>query len=231
MKSLYTQKQYDESNSRNKILPVQCKQCKKTFYISKHNIQNALNPKKSDTFDFCSRKCHGDSTRKSKKVTCKTCGESFLKKLSVIKITNSNYCSVQCSYSGNKKNFQIKSALSHRSKLEIYLGEQIKNYYVNLKLVTNDREQLDGLELDFYFPEISLAIELNGIFHYQPIFGQEQFDKQIERDGCKFILCGQKNIALAIIDSSSCKKITLKAKDKYWEITKSIIDKHLAIIK
>ena len=32
-------------------------------------------------------------------------------------------------------------------------------------------------ELDFYFPQLKLAIEINGIVHYEPIYGSNKFDK------------------------------------------------------
>jgi hypothetical protein len=31
--------------------------------------------------------------------------------------------------------------------------------------------------LDFYFPELRFAIELNGITHYEPIYGEDKFEK------------------------------------------------------
>lgn len=35
---------------------------------------------------------------------------------------------------------------------------------LNYEVIFNDRKTLDGLELDFYFPEINKAIEFNGDF-------------------------------------------------------------------
>lgn len=67
------------------------------------------------------------------------------------------------------------------------------------------------------------ADDFNGIFHYEPIYGDEKLQKIQENDERKFLLCQRAGISLAIIDSSSCKRLNQKAKDKYWGIFQSIL--------
>jgi len=201
------------------ILILKCDYCEKQFDRELRQVT-----KKGRKHQFCNNECFTKFRNKSKTISCKQCDKPFAKQLSQIKKTKNHFCSKSCSciYQNTHKTTGYR-----RSKLEVHLEEQISIHYPNLNLITSDRKQLDGLELDFYFPDISLAIELNGIFHYQPIFGEDKFSKTKERDQRKFVLCDQKNIALAIIDSSSCSYLTQKAKDKYWSITQSIIDRHL----
>jgi len=78
-------------------------------------------------------------------------------------------------------------------------------------------------ELDFYFPELKFAIELNGIFHYEPIYGQDKLEKIQSNDGRKLIACYENGVELAIVDSSSCKYLNQNAKDKYYTIVKSLV--------
>lgn len=79
--------------------------------------------------------------------------------------------------------------------------------------------------MDFYFPTLRLAIELNGIFHYEPIYGEDKLEKIQSNDSQKAIRCNEKGIELCIIDSSTCKYLNNSAKDKYWHIVRTIIEK------
>lgn len=94
--------------------------------------------------------------------------------------------------------------------------------YPQLNLICNSKEAINS-ELDFYFPDLKFAIELNGIFHYEPIYGQDKFDRIQSNDKQKSILCFQKGIELGIIDSSTCDYLNRKAKDKYWNIVNDLI--------
>lgn len=58
------------------------------------------------------------------------------------------------------------------------------------------------LPFDFYIPEYNLAIEYQGIQHFQPVKifgGQDVFDKQIVSDTIKVNYCKKNNINLLII--------------------------------
>ena len=58
---------------------------------------------------------------------------------------------------------------------------------------------LDRLSLDFYLPDRKLAIECQGIQHFQPVArfgGDESFSRVIERDKLKKTLCEEHGITL-----------------------------------
>jgi len=48
--------------------------------------------------------------------------------------------------------------------------------YPDLVIHFNKKDAINS-ELDIYIPSLKLAFELNGIFHYEPIFGKENFLK------------------------------------------------------
>lgn len=79
-----------------------------------------------------------------------------------------------------------------------FLKEMFPNYRIykrNRKII---KSPITGfyLELDFYIPKLKLAIELNGITHYKPIYGKEKFERQQRNDEIKRGLCKEKGITL-----------------------------------
>ena len=47
--------------------------------------------------------------------------------------------------------------------------------YSDLTFSCNQKEII-GSELDFYFPTLKLAIQINGPLHYYPIYGKKKLD-------------------------------------------------------
>lgn len=225
MKALFTQVEFESAKSKQP-LPCCCQSCDSTFYVPKNEIKKHIKNPKHRPYLYCSKACYYKSITTQKLVVCKVCNKQTRKKINQINKTRNNFCSRSCAATYN--NIHKKHG-TNRSKLEAYLEEQIRINYPDLELLCNDRKTIE-LELDFYFPSIQLAIELNGIFHYEPIYGEDKLSKIRENDERKFFKCQKANIALAIIDSSSCQNLTAKTKDKFWTITKSIVDKHLATI-
>ena len=80
-----------------------------------------------------------------------------------------------------------------------------------------------GAELDFYFPELKIAVELNGIVHYQPIYGYKKLERVQEIDRGKILKCRMAGIKLIIIDVSNEPHLTQKIKDKHWKSTKELV--------
>ena len=71
----------------------------------------------------------------------------------------------------------------------------------------------------------SSVFELNGIFHYEPIYGKDKLDKIKNNDNRKFQACLEKNIELAIIDISSVGHFTEKRGADFLSIVVDIIEK------
>lgn len=65
---------------------------------------------------------------------------------------------------------------------------------------------------------MKLAFELNGILHYEPIYGIEKLHQIQNNDIRKFQACLEKSVSLVVIDSSEMKNFKpIKAK-KYLDI-------------
>lgn len=192
---------------------VMCSKCNKSFL----KYPSDLN--KSGIY-FCSNKCRYPDNKK-KIVNCLKCNKEFTKlHAQCVKFPN-HFCSHSCSASYNNTH---KSYGTRRSKLEIYLEEQIKLNYPSLELICNQKSAIES-ELDFYFPELRFAIELNGITHYEPIYGEDKFEKIKNNDKRKIIACYEKDIELAIIDSSTCTYLNETAKNKYKSIVFELIER------
>jgi hypothetical protein len=71
---------------------------------------------------------------------------------------------------------------------------------------------------------MNLAFEMNGIFHYEPIFGQDKLEQIQNNDSNKFQKCQEKNISLCLIDTSGQKQFTEKSSQKYLDIIMNILN-------
>ena len=71
---------------------------------------------------------------------------------------------------------------------------------------------------------MKLAFELNGIFHYEPIFGNDKLNRTRKNDNNKFLKCQEQNINLCIIDTSSQKYFKERTSKKFLDIITNIIN-------
>ena len=192
---------------------VNCKNCNKPLSRYPSDL--------SKTGEYwCSYKCRYPDN-KNRIVKCLKCNKEFSKLNAECIKTPNHFCSRSCSASYNNTH---KSYGNRRSKLEVYLEQQIKEHYPHLEVICNQKTAINS-ELDFYFPELRFAIELNGITHYEPIYGEDKFEKIQDNDRRKVIACYEKDIELAIIDSSSCSYLNETAKNKYKDIVFNLIEK------
>jgi hypothetical protein len=88
--------------------------------------------------------------------------------------------------------------------LEKYLEERIRQEFPDLEFETNCRSVID-YELDFYFPTLKLAVEVNGPIHYRPIYSQEKFLRRQEIDRQKITMCATQEIKLVVIPNLASK--------------------------
>ncbi|PPD55257.1 MAG: hypothetical protein CTY12_01195 [Methylotenera sp.] len=110
------------------------------------------------------------------------------------------FCSRSCSTSYNNTH---KKYGTRRSKFEQYVQEQLTIDFPNLEILYNQKDVIQS-ELDIYIPSLKLAIELNGIVHYEPIYGADKLTKIQDNDRQKAIRCYEVGIEFATIDISKC---------------------------
>ena len=77
-----------------------------------------------------------------------------------------------------------------------------------------------SFELGFCF----LAFELNGIFHYEPIYGEKKLNQIQNNDTRKFQACLEKGIEMCMIDVSSLSYFKPANAKKYLDIVCGLID-------
>lgn len=218
-KELFTEKEFEDTKSNNE-LPFECFICKDTFYIKKKFITRQRKNPNSNKHTCCSVKCSSIFRTKKVEVQCLECNKLFIKSLHHIKRSPNNFCNRSCAALYNNKN---RSYGYRRSKFEIYLEECIKAKYPNLAFYCNSKD-LFGYELDFYFPSLKLAIEIQGIFHYKPIYGQDRFKRIKELDKLKAQLCQEHSIDLICLDISSINRFSNEKADPHISIILNYIN-------
>ena len=221
MKPLYSKKEFDDAKSTDK-LPITCYQCGKTFYIEKKmikfGIENKLNINK-----YCSNKCRGNSCKKLVTIKCENCNIIIKKKLGQYKKTKHHFCSSSCAATYNNTH---KKYGTRKSKLEVWLETKLTELYPDLDIHFNRKDAINS-ELDIYIPTLKLAFELNGLFHYEPIFGDDKLQKIQNNDNRKFQACLEQGIELCIIDSSQQKYFKEQTSIKFLNIIKNILKHQL----
>lgn len=185
---------------------------KKQFYKKRKNI-------------FCSIECSNQYYNKAVITECGHCKKTVIKKLTEYKSSKSGmvFCNHSCSATYNNTH---KSKGTRVSKLEIFLREEITKEYAQLDIRYNEKNAINS-ELDIYIPSLKLAFELNGIFHYEPIYGSDKLEKIQNNDNRKMQACLEQNIELCIIDTSSLSYFKKDKALKYYQIVKNLVDAKL----
>lgn len=169
-----------------------CKKCLKEF-----------KPNKMKEQIYCSRKCWVESVARPKK-ECKNCSKELTGRWA------KDFCSRSCSASFNNKN---RDYGYRRSKLEEHIENEITSN-TNIDVLFNNKSII-GSELDIYVPAKKLAIELNGIFHYKPVFGQEKFESIQRNDAEKKRRCEELGITLIEIDTTEQEHFSIESSKKF----------------
>lgn len=226
MKPLFDISIINEYKSKD-LVSFECYQCSKLFWIEvkwiKYHFKHPLKSKKK--YKFCSKECSNASVRFITTVKCGTCSKNVEVQPKKIKNSKSgkNFCSSSCAATYNNTH---KTYGTRVSKLELYLQKELTSIYSNLEFHFNRKDTINS-ELDIYIPSLNLAFELNGIFHYEPIYGKNKLDQIQNNDSRKFQACLEKNIELCIIDASSLSYFKPANAKKYLDIVNNVISMKL----
>lgn len=135
------------------------------------------------------------------------------------------YCSNSCkSVHLNLARYAHKAGGRSRSQIELFVEENLVKDFPDIKFKFNDKDMI-GSELDVYIPELKIAIEINGIVHYEPIYGEDKLIKTQIRDKQKMISCYEQDIELVVIPLGKRGLTRNQMKEIYTEIT-NIISKN-----
>ena len=189
----------------NKRVRIECGNCEKVFYRPPSLIKGKKNI-------FCSKDCHDMFQDNKVEFKCDKCGKKYKTSKANYKRTRNHFCSPACF---SKFKFEFSFVEVQFAKMVDKLGVQYER---------NDRTVVGPLELDFYFPTINYAVEINGNFHYKPIKGDDALKKQKKRDTRKRKKCKELGITLRTVKPGNCKYETFipRYKRVIWEIKKLI---------
>lgn len=179
---------------------LECSLCRKVYLATRHSIYNKL--KNDYKFSFCSPRCKHLQAKKVTEVSCLNCNLVFSKQSH--RISANNFCTQSCSATYHNTH---KTTGTRVSKLEQFISSRLSVSFPSLELHFNRKDTI-GSELDIYLPYLKLGIEFNGIFHYQPIYGDKKFNQIKSNDQKKFEACMSKKIDLKIIDVSKISRFT-----------------------
>lgn len=221
----YTETEFNNSHSKDE-LPLECIYCHKIFMKTKSMIQACSIVNNKNTGDFCSLKCCKLFQHPPLIVNCKQCNKTFRRHRNQIDKTKNVFCSCSCSVTYNNKN---KTHGYRRSKLEICIESKLIEKYPDIEFHFNRKDTINS-ELDIYVPSLKLAFELNGIFHYEPIYGADQLSSIQNNDNRKFQACLESGIELCIIDVSSLKNFKEHKSIEYFNIIENIISNKIQFI-
>lgn len=166
-------------------------------------------------------------------LVCSQCGKSFERNKGVVKgnkrksKSDNVFCSCSCSVTYHHAH---KTTGTRRSKLEFWLEEQLRDRYPDLEIWFNQTETVNA-ELDIHFPRLKVAFELNGVFHYEPIYGLEKLAKTQTNDHRKLLACAECGIELCVIDVSTMTYFKPMKGQKILDIIISIVEKRLKLMR
>jgi very-short-patch-repair endonuclease len=110
----------------------------------------------------------------------------------------------------------------NRSQAESIIIDLLRFHFKKLKVVPNDRSVLGRQEIDIYLPEYKFAIEVDGLTHQKPIYGEATFERMKEADARKSKKLKELGIQLY--------RVTLPEKSsEYYSFLKSEVPNNLVV--
>ena len=200
-----------------------CNFCGKEYSTLRRNLGSL----EENDAHYCSQKCISHSfmgTKRFVEVACDQCGALFHQYDQNYKNHKNHFCSNSCCI--KYLNIHKGGTNGKRSKIEAWIEKNLLISYPEIKFVFNSRTVIKELELDIFIPSLNLAFELNGVFHYQPIY-PTQFIKTQQRDKNKMVECAALGIDLCVIDISSMKNFKPNSAQKYLDIIIEIINERI----
>jgi hypothetical protein len=216
---LYSAEQYQNAKSMDKLQCL-CSECNEPFYVIKKLVTQELS-KNRKRIQFCSKTCKYKKQNTQINVVCLQCNINFTKIKAEVSLNN--FCSRSCAVTYNNKH---KTHGTKRSKLESWIEEELSSLYPDLYIEYNQKTAIQS-ELDIYIPSLNLAFELNGIFHYEPIFGNKKLSQIQDNDISKSKSCIDAGIDLCIIDTSQMIHFKSLKAQKFLNIICNIIKERL----
>lgn len=144
---------------------------------------------------FCSKLCEMDFRRKDRiHKICNICQIQFW----TVKSSKKKFCSQKCMGIG-MRGCHPQHKRKFRSFGECAMVYLFRKNYPELKIVTNDRKELNGYEMDIWFPDHKIGIEYNGQHHFKPVYGEKVFEKTKHSDMNKSKISEEKSIKLIYI--------------------------------
>lgn len=207
----------------NTEITLKCAHCQSLFVRWWKFVKSAI--KLNRAMNYCSNTCASAHRKSGKSLFCSQCNKIVYCVPSHHRKNKSNrvFCSQSCAATYNNTH---KTHGHRRSKSEVFLENQLIKLYPNLEIHFNRKDAINS-ELDIYIPSLKLAFELNGIFHYEPIYGQEKLNRIQNNDSRRFQACLEKGIELCILDTSGISYFKEERMKPFLDIVCRIINQKL----
>lgn len=203
--------------AQRKQIEISCECCGKL--VLKHPSKI-----KRNRHTYCSVKCQ--RTPRLVQMKCSYCGTDVSIEPNKLTKSKLHFCSNNCT---GKYYSEHKTWGNSRSKLEMWLEPELRQLYPATEIHFNQNDAINA-ELDIYIPSLKLAFELNGAFHYEPIYGEAHLAKIKNNDTRKFQACLERQIELCIIDNSVMKRFTPCQALTFLNIITSVIKTKAAVL-
>lgn len=211
-----------------------CFYCNKHFTLTKYDLQKKRFACKQNNKKYyilyCSRICASrqhkiDNMQGTYLVYCEHCKKEFYKNSNQIIKTDHDFCSQHCWAVYSNSLMKPRSA-RQRSKFESYAEKELRRRYKGMRISFNNRKIVAPYELDIYIPKLKVAFEINGIFHYKPIYGEDKLLHTQSKERKKRYICNKKGIKLHVINISRLKNFSEQEAYKYLKRIFKFIDKY-----